>query len=50
SSSQPIDPLLLDALASADPQTQEAFFNQLQMLGDFKLWADLDLSNSDPTL
>lgn len=50
SSSQQIDPLLLDALASADPQTQEAFFNQLQMLGDFKLWADLDLSNSDPTL
>jgi len=26
SSSQQIDPLLLDALASADPQTQEAFF------------------------
>lgn len=50
SSSQQIDPLLLDALASADPQTQEAFFNQLQMLGDFKLWADLDLSNSDPSL
>jgi hypothetical protein len=50
SSTQQIDPLLLDALASADPQTQEAFFNQLQMLGDFKLWADLDLSNSDPTL
>jgi hypothetical protein len=50
SSSQQIDPLLLDALASADPQTQEAFFNQLQLLGDFKLWADLDLSNSDPTL
>lgn len=47
---QQIDPLLLDALASADPQTQEAFFNQLQLLGDFKLWADLDLSNSDPTL
>ena len=50
SSQQQIDPLLLDALASADPQTQEAFFNQLQLLGDFKLWADLDLSNSDPTL
>lgn len=50
SQQQQIDPLLLDALASADPQTQEAFFNQLQLLGDFKLWADLDLSNSDPTL
>lgn len=50
SSQQQIDPLLLDALASADPQTQEAFFNQLQALGDFKLWADLDLSNTDPTL
>lgn len=50
SSQQQIDPLLLDALASADPQTQEAFFNQLQTLGDFKLWADLDLSNTDPTL
>jgi len=49
-SNQQIDPSLLDALASADPQTQEAFFNQLQLLGDFKLWADLDLSNSDPTL
>ncbi len=50
SSQQQIDPLLLDALASADPQTQEAFFNQLQALGDFKLWGDLDLSNIDPTL
>ena len=50
SSQQQIDPLLLDALASADPQTQEAFFNQLQALGDFKLWGDLDLSNTDPTL
>lgn len=50
SSQQQIDPLLLDALASADPQTQEAFFNQLQALGDFKLWGDLDLLNTDPTL
>jgi transcription factor SOX4/11/12 (SOX group C) len=50
SSQQQFDPLLLDALASADPQTQEAFLNQLQALGDFKLWADLDLSNTDPTL
>ncbi|CAF0962438.1 unnamed protein product [Adineta steineri] len=49
-SQQQFDPLLLDALASADPQTQEAFLNQLQALGDFKLWADLDLSNIDPTL
>lgn len=50
SSQQQIDPLLLDALASADPQTQEAFFNQLQALGDFKLWGDLDLANIDPSL
>jgi transcription factor SOX4/11/12 (SOX group C) len=50
SSQQQFDPLLLDALVSADPQTQEAFFNQLQALGDFKLWGDLDLSNTDPTL
>jgi transcription factor SOX4/11/12 (SOX group C) len=50
SSQQQFDPLLLDALVSADPQTQEAFLNQLQTLGDFKLWADLDLSNTDPTL
>jgi hypothetical protein len=50
SSQQQFDPLLLDALASADPQTQEAFFNQLQTLGDFKLWADLDLSNIDSSL
>jgi hypothetical protein len=50
SSQQQFDPLFLDALASADPQTQEAFFNQLQTLGDFKLWSDLDLSNTDPTL
>lgn len=49
-STQQFDPLLLDALASADPQTQEAFFNQLQALGDFKLWDNLDLSNTDPTL
>lgn len=48
SSQQAIDPVLLDALASADPETQEAFFNQLQLLGDFKLWSDLDLSNTDP--
>ncbi|CAF1033752.1 unnamed protein product [Rotaria sordida] len=47
SQQQQFDPLLLDALATADPQTQEAFFNQLQTLGDFKLWADLDLSNID---
>jgi len=50
SSQQQFDPLLLDALASADPQTQEAFFTQLQALGDFKLWGDLDLSNTDSTL
>jgi transcription factor SOX4/11/12 (SOX group C) len=50
SSQQQFDPILLDALASADPQTQEAFFNQLQALGDFKLWADLDLSNTEPNL
>jgi transcription factor SOX4/11/12 (SOX group C) len=50
SSQQQFDPLLLDALASADPQTQEAFLTQLQALGDFKFWADLDLSNTDPTL
>ena len=50
SSQQQFDPLLLDALASADPQTQEAFFNQLQALGDFKLWGDLDLANIDPSL
>lgn len=48
-SQQAFDPMLLDALASADPQTQEAFFNQLQALGDFKLWDNLDLSNTDPT-
>ena len=50
SSQQAIDPLLLDALASADPETQEAFFSQLHLLGDFKLWSDLDLSNTDPCL
>ena len=50
SNQQSIDPLLLDALASADPETQEAFLNQLQLLGDFKLWTDLDLSNPDPCL
>jgi hypothetical protein len=44
------DTLLLDALASADSQTQEAFFNQLQSFGDFKLWNDFDLSNIDLTL
>ncbi|CAF0821528.1 unnamed protein product [Rotaria sp. Silwood1] len=49
-SQQQFDPLLLDALVTADPQTQEAFFNQLQALGDFKLWADLDLSNIDVAL
>ncbi|CAF3539725.1 unnamed protein product, partial [Rotaria sp. Silwood2] len=49
-SQQQFDPLLLDALATADLQTQEAFFNQLQAFGDFKLWADLDLSNIDVAL
>jgi len=49
SSQQAIDPLLLDALASADPETQEAFFSQLHLLGDFKLWSDLDLSNGEMT-
>ncbi|CAF3341908.1 unnamed protein product [Rotaria socialis] len=50
SSQQQFDPLLLDALATADVQTQEAFFNQIQTLGDFKLWADLDLTNIDISL
>ncbi|CAF2143697.1 unnamed protein product [Rotaria magnacalcarata] len=50
SSQQQFEPLLLDALATADVQTQEAFFNQLQTLGDFKLWADLDLTNIDIAL
>ena len=47
---QQFDPLLFDALTSADPQTQEAFFNQLQTLGDLRLWSDLDLSNTDAAL
>lgn len=47
SSQQALDPLLLDALASADPDTQEAFFNQIHLLGDIKLWPDLELSSTD---
>ena len=47
SSQQALDPMLLDALASADHETQEAFFNQLHLLGDIKLWSDLDLSSND---